>query len=48
MRLWLRDPENAWETPKELQPRWDGVYKDLPEDEQAFPLEPTIRKSVAA
>ncbi|KAJ5837909.1 uncharacterized protein N7525_003097 [Penicillium rubens] len=46
LRLWLRDPENAWETPRELQERWDIVYKDVVEDKQAFPLEPTIRKNV--
>jgi hypothetical protein len=46
LRLWLRDPENAWETPQQLQERWDTVYKDVVEDQQAFPLEPTIRKSV--
>ncbi|KAJ5511958.1 hypothetical protein LT330_003078 [Penicillium expansum] len=46
LRLWLRDPENAWETPKELHDRWDIVYKDVLPDEQVFPLEPTIRKSV--
>ncbi|KAJ5482023.1 hypothetical protein N7475_000835 [Penicillium sp. IBT 31633x] len=44
LRLWLRDPENAWETPQQLQDRWDTVYKDVAEDEQTFPLEPAIRK----
>ena len=48
LRLWLRDPENAWETPKPLQPRWDTVYKDVTEDEQAFPLEPALRKTVGS
>ncbi|CAG8069265.1 unnamed protein product [Penicillium nalgiovense] len=46
LRLWLRDPENAWETPRELQERWDTVYKDVVEDKQAFPLQPTIRRNV--
>ncbi|KAG0155044.1 hypothetical protein PDIDSM_617 [Penicillium digitatum] len=46
LRLWLRDPENAWEIPQELQARWDTVYKDVWAEEQVFPLEPTIRKSV--
>ncbi|KAF7528501.1 hypothetical protein PCG10_000345 [Penicillium crustosum] len=46
LRIWLRDPENAWETPQQLQERWDIVYKDVVEDQQVFPLEPTIRKSV--
>ncbi|TVY73503.1 Taurine hydroxylase-like protein SAT17 [Lachnellula suecica] len=43
LRLWLRDPELAWETPAVLQPRWDELYKDVTEDEQVFPLEPKIR-----
>ncbi|KAJ5957018.1 hypothetical protein N7501_011297 [Penicillium viridicatum] len=46
LRLWLRDPENAWEIPQQLQERWDIVYKDVVEDQQVFPLEPTIRKTV--
>ena len=48
LRLWLRDPENAWMTPEPLQPRWDTVYKDVTEDEQAFPLEPALRKNVGS
>ncbi|KXG49015.1 Taurine catabolism dioxygenase TauD/TfdA [Penicillium griseofulvum] len=48
LRLWLRDPENAWETPEKLQERWDIVYDDLPGDKQAFPLEPALRKNVGA
>ncbi|KAJ5561571.1 hypothetical protein N7461_000332 [Penicillium sp. DV-2018c] len=48
LRLWLRDPENAWETPQQLQHRWDTVYKDVAEDEQTFPLEPAIRKNVGS
>jgi hypothetical protein len=48
LRLWLRDPENAWETPAPLQHRWDTVYKDVTEDEQTFPLEPAIRKNVGS
>jgi hypothetical protein len=43
LRLWLRDPELAWETPAALKPRWDGLYKDVTEAEQVFPLEPRIR-----
>ncbi|KAM0333519.1 hypothetical protein ACHAQA_002182 [Verticillium albo-atrum] len=45
VRLWLRDPEHAWETPKDLEDRWrqlfDGVDQNL--DAQVFPLEPYIR-----
>lgn len=48
LRLWLRDPENAWETPKPLQHRWDTVYKDVAPEEQTFPLEPAIRKNVGS
>ena len=47
LRLWLRDPDNAWETPAQLQPRWDAIYKDVAEEEQVFPLEPAIRKNVS-
>ncbi|KAJ5682388.1 hypothetical protein N7462_005553 [Penicillium macrosclerotiorum] len=48
LRLWLRDPENAWQTPEPLQHRWDTVYKDVTEEEQVFPLEPIIRKNVGS
>jgi len=43
LRLWLRDPELAWETPAALKARWDDLYKDVTEEEQVFPLEPQIR-----
>ncbi|KAF4628700.1 hypothetical protein G7Y89_g9450 [Cudoniella acicularis] len=43
LRLWLRDPELAWETPGPLKGRWDDLYKDVIEDEQVFSLEPKIR-----
>lgn len=42
LRLWLRDPENAWPTPERLQDRWDTLYKDVTEEEQVFPQEPTL------
>ncbi|KAI0907071.1 TfdA family taurine catabolism dioxygenase TauD [Ustulina deusta] len=45
LRLWLRDPENAWETPRALRPRWDQLYKDITEDSQVLPLEPYIRSA---
>ncbi|CAL5868640.1 uncharacterized protein PFLUO_LOCUS2867 [Penicillium psychrofluorescens] len=48
LRLWLRDPENAWATPEPLQHRWDTVYKDVTEDEQTFPLEPALRKNLGS
>jgi len=43
VRLWLRDPEYAWETPKELQSRWDGLYLSVTPEKQVFPLGPRIR-----
>jgi hypothetical protein len=43
LRLWLRDPENAWETPAPLASRWDRVYGDVTPELQAFPLEPHTR-----
>ncbi|KAE8391483.1 hypothetical protein ETB97_006777 [Aspergillus alliaceus] len=46
LRLWLRDPELAWETPEPLRGRWENVYGDVKVEEQVFPLEPKLRKSV--
>ncbi|KZM25446.1 uncharacterized protein EKO05_0008126 [Ascochyta rabiei] len=43
VRLWLRDPENAWETPSALAERWEKVYGDVEAKRQVFPLEPYIR-----
>jgi hypothetical protein len=45
VRLWLRDPENAWKTPSVLQERWDRVYKDVTPEASVFPLEPYIRSA---
>lgn len=45
VRLWLRDPEKAWDTPESLKTRWDKVYKDVTEEKQVFPLEPYIRSA---
>ncbi|KAI1121133.1 TfdA family taurine catabolism dioxygenase TauD [Nemania abortiva] len=45
IRLWLRDPENAWETPSVLQWRWDQLYKDITPESEVFPLEPYIRSA---
>ncbi|GAA5231147.1 hypothetical protein GCM10025794_31360 [Massilia kyonggiensis] len=44
LRLWLRDPENAWETPEPLRERWDIVYGNVTPEEQVFPLEPQVQK----
>ena len=46
LRLWLRDSEYAWETPRPLESRWDRVYGDLSPEEQVFTLEPQIRRTV--
>lgn len=43
LRLWLRNPELAWQTPKQLQNRWNELYDGLTENEQVFPLQPQIR-----
>lgn len=45
LRLWLRDPQNAWAIPKGLEDRFDGVYKGVTPEAQVFPLEPRIRSS---
>ncbi|KAF4123821.1 Taurine catabolism dioxygenase TauD, TfdA family [Geosmithia morbida] len=45
LRLWLRDPENAWPTPQVLQERWDTLYKGVEPENQVFPLEPFIRSA---
>lgn len=46
LRLWLRDLEYAWETPEPLHGRWNSVYGNLSVEEQTFPLEPQIRRTV--
>ncbi|KAF8162841.1 hypothetical protein B0H34DRAFT_650473 [Crassisporium funariophilum] len=46
IRLWLRNDELAWSTPKELQPIWRRLYSIGPE-EQRFPLEPEIRRKAS-
>ena len=45
VRLWLRDPENAWKTPGALQERWDRVYEGVTAEASVFPLEPFIRSA---
>ncbi|KAG5646882.1 hypothetical protein DXG03_001958 [Asterophora parasitica] len=44
LRLWLRNEELAWKTPKELEDLWKRLYYTTTPDEQTFPLEPAIRK----
>ncbi|KAJ4016263.1 hypothetical protein NW752_003386 [Fusarium irregulare] len=43
LRLWLRDPENAWETPDGLKDRWERVYGGVDPELQTFPIEPHSR-----
>lgn len=45
VRLWLRDPEYAWQTPAALSEQWAGVYDEVTPEDQVFPLEPSIRSS---
>lgn len=45
MRLWLKDPEYAWQTPHGLQWRWDEIYKDVRPENEVFPLEAFVRSS---
>lgn len=45
VRLWLRDPEYAWDTPSALKPRWEQLYDGVAPDRQVFPLEPTVRSA---
>lgn len=45
LRLWLRDPENAWKTPEGLEGRWKNVYDGVKAENQVFPLEPSIRSA---
>ncbi|KAL4957575.1 hypothetical protein BDW69DRAFT_19004 [Aspergillus filifer] len=43
MRLWLRDPELAWETPEGLKSRWEFVYGGVTVEKSVFPLDPFVR-----
>ncbi|KAF4990546.1 hypothetical protein FGRMN_8407 [Fusarium graminum] len=45
VRLWLRDPENAWETPAPLSDRWAELFEGVKPERQVFPLEPYIRSA---
>lgn len=48
LRLWLRDSEYAWDTPDLLRERWEHVYKDVHAEDQVFPLEPNVHKSLGS
>ncbi|KAH8825797.1 hypothetical protein DL96DRAFT_1670168 [Flagelloscypha sp. PMI_526] len=43
VRLWLRDEENAWKIPGELEDLWNKLYYTAKPEDQRFPLEPYIR-----
>lgn len=45
LRLWLRDPENAWPTPEAWRYRWAQLYEGVTPEGQVFPLEPFIRSA---
>ncbi|KAI1136428.1 Clavaminate synthase-like protein [Hypoxylon sp. FL0543] len=45
LRLWLRDPENAWETPEPLRDRWAQLYENVTPETEVLPLEPYIRSA---
>lgn len=43
--MWLRDPENAWETPGQLRTRWEDLYDNVTPESEVFPIEPYIRSA---
>ncbi|KAL7619802.1 hypothetical protein AAE478_010347 [Parahypoxylon ruwenzoriense] len=45
LRLWLRDSENAWETPEPLKARWTQLYGNVTPQSEVLPLEPYIRSA---
>lgn len=45
VRLWLRDEENAWDTPEPLTEVWNRVYGGVTAEKSVFPLEPFIRSA---
>ncbi|TFK27344.1 Clavaminate synthase-like protein [Coprinopsis marcescibilis] len=46
IRLWLRNDQLAWKTPKHLEHIWKRLYSVAPQD-QRFPLEPEIRRKAS-
>ena len=44
VRLWLRDPENIWET-QAARGRWDRIYEGVTAETSSFPLEPRARRA---
>lgn len=44
LRLWIRDPENAWTTPEPMRERWNRIYDSkLSQGPRVFPLQPVTR-----
>ncbi|KAK5994101.1 Taurine hydroxylase-like protein SAT17 [Cladobotryum mycophilum] len=43
VRLWLRDPELAWEHPEYLDEIWTRLYHEVKPENSVFPLEARIR-----
>ncbi|KAJ6002711.1 hypothetical protein N7451_005258 [Penicillium sp. IBT 35674x] len=48
LRLWLRDTGYSWDTAAQLHERWEHVYKDVNPEDQVFPLEPNVHKSLGS
>ncbi|KAJ6782559.1 hypothetical protein PWT90_01387 [Aphanocladium album] len=45
VRLWLRDEELAWKTPKPLEGLWERVFGGVTAENQVFPLDPSVRSA---
>lgn len=45
VRMWLRDPELAWEVPEALGERWEKVFGGVREEGQVWPLEAYVRSA---
>ncbi|KAL7621427.1 hypothetical protein AAE478_008749 [Parahypoxylon ruwenzoriense] len=45
--IWLRDPENAWQTPEAIKWRWAEIYEGVTPEAEVFPFEPFIRTSAS-
>jgi hypothetical protein len=45
IRMWLRDPEYAWETPGPLRERWEAVYGGVRPETMVLPVVPYMRST---
>ncbi|KAF1965568.1 TfdA family taurine catabolism dioxygenase TauD [Bimuria novae-zelandiae CBS 107.79] len=45
LRLWLRDPELAWDTPEVLRSRWAQIYEGIKPEAEVLPLKPFVRSA---